>query len=152
MKKGFLSLPLMLGLLAILVFLIFFYFGPLEGSKKLGLFGERKQQEQPAEAAGKTTPTLSATPASPEVGQPFTVNGSGFRRGEQVYVGLAGYFGLSPVTVDDQGAFSFPYGGITLPGEYTFIAMRSSHKNWVIAASLKITVVSGPSSSPVPSP
>ena len=52
------ALAIGLGLILILVFLTLLYLGKIEGPKIFGLFGEKKQQEQPTEA--KVAPTISS--------------------------------------------------------------------------------------------
>ena len=85
-KKGFFSnfldskkdpsmhFILVLGLALIFVFLVIFYVGPVEKTKQYGLLGQKKQQEQPAEArVREITPTILLNETNPYLGSTVTL-------------------------------------------------------------------------------
>ena len=73
-------------------------------------------------------------------GSTIELRGTGFNRGETVYVGLAGYFGLTPVTADSTGNFSLPQIAPQLPGTYNYVSLAYRRKTWTIMASTSLTV------------
>ena len=73
-------------------------------------------------------------------GSTIEVKGAGFRRGETVYVGLQGYFGMTAVVADSTGNFSLPWIAPQLPGSYSFVGLAYRQKTWTILASTNFTV------------
>lgn len=97
-----------------------------------------------AGGGGKPTASLRMDPTQPLAGIPFMVYGSGFKRGETVYVGLEGYFGLDNVTADDSGSFTYAYTKTPqTAGTYKLIALAYRQKAWEVVASVPFTVSDG---------
>jgi len=74
-------------------------------------------------------------------GTAIEVRGSGFRANTTVYVGLQGYIGMDKVTTDGAGRFILPKVAPSAPWTYTYVALVSSHKTWVIAATVSFQVL-----------
>jgi len=95
---------------------------------------------------GSNGVTLTASPNPLPAGTVVTFNGSGFRGGETLLVGVLGYVPWADVTTDGSGAFSHAFTRTTdptvfPPGTYYVQAKRSTNQGMVTVASTSFTVV-----------
>jgi len=73
-------------------------------------------------------------------GSAIEVRGSGFGANKTLYVGLEAHFGMTPVTTDGSGSFKLATVAPSTPDTYAYIAMKFSHRTWVIAGRVEFSV------------
>lgn len=148
--KGYapLSLAVIIGLILIAIFLTLLYLGSLEGSKRFGLFGQKKQQEQPTEAKGKPTKpqstnltlNVSPNPAPAGVNTAITFNGSGFNPNERLWTTIGGVACCGGTTADSKGSFTYTTYIALEPGSYTASVLVREGDSWVWAINSNFSV------------
>jgi len=73
-------------------------------------------------------------------GSAIEVRGSGFGANKTLYVGLEAHFGMTAVTTNDSGSFTLSTVAPSTPDTYAYIAMKFSHRTWVIAGRVEFSV------------
>lgn len=138
---------LILGFILILAFLAILYFGTSNNLDRFGLFGQKKQTEQPAHAVqgrgpAKAAPQISVT-ASPFGSSHFTTTGCGFKANSSDYAVVILGPGLYTTSLTSWvNAFITDASGCG--------TTVTSWTNSGVTGSFDVYVVSAPNSNPYP--